>query len=131
MSSYAEYQFYFNVFQFVFTCAVGITAWWRTREKTNAAALAHVGKEMQGRLDQVARDRDEKCREHKAQTVALEKQYRDMYITMGALPSRQNIERIHERLDGLLKLVGNMEGEIKGMSNTLALLQEHHLEGGK
>ncbi|MBT0666348.1 hypothetical protein KI809_18730 [Geobacter pelophilus] len=72
--------------------------------------------------------RDESCRQHKIETDKLKDMYSGLSINIGNLPNQKSIERLHERLDGLVKLVSGVEGEIKGMSHTLDLLQEHHIK---
>lgn len=130
-TNYAEYQFYFNVFQFFFTCLIGIIAWWRTRERDDTTKLNALSESMQLLLEKAKTDRDASCEKHKSDTTRIDKECQIIQIALARLPSDDKIIALHKRLDVLVQTFatfqGEIKGELKGMSHTLDLLQEHHL----
>jgi len=135
VNEYARYQFYFNIFQFVFMCVIAIVGWWRTRETADTAKLAAVADAMDAKLKEARAARDTQCQTHKQETSRVTQECHLIQVSLARLPSDDKIIAIHKRLDVLVQNFSNFQGEIKGelkgMSHTLDLLQEHHINGGQ
>ncbi len=114
--NYAEYQFYFNVFQFVFTLGIGVAAWWRTRETVNA-------KKLKGIDDRI---------------VKVEKSVKDVETTVKSLPVCNNHSRMEEndkemlrRLEKIDRGVSTIAGRLDWVNRMVDLLTQNELSGGK
>ena len=136
--NYAQYQFWFNVFQFLFTCVVLVVSWWRTREKVGEKKL----KSLEERISAVETSRssfEAKIQEVKT-SLAIEIQ--DVKAAVKSMPVCGNHQRMEENdrftadaleeiNKGLSELKGLVNGRMEGIGSALDLIQQHLLNGGK
>lgn len=136
MNEYAKYQFYFNIFQFVLTCAVGFGAWWRTREKADDAKVQAAETNMQKRLESAKSERDKRCEEHKQQTAKdtakLQRLYEHLHEEISHLPGRQELQDLTASMRNLTDRIGNLDGRMQGVNRAVDLINQFLIEqGGK
>lgn len=136
LKDYAQYQFWFNVFQFSLTVLVAVGAWWRTREKADAATITAAKVEMQKRQEAAKLARDEQCKAHKAETTgatgSLQKLYNHLHDEISHLPARQEIRDLSESMKHLTERIGNLDGRMSGVNRAVDLINQFLIEqGGK
>lgn len=136
MNNYAQYQFWFNVFQFALTCAVAIGAWWRTREKADAGAINAAKLEMQRRQEDAKKARDEQCKQHRSETSGatskLQELYSHLHDEISHLPARGEIRDLSESMKHLTERIGNLDGRMSGVNRAVDLINQFLIEqGGK
>lgn len=136
MTEYAKYQFYFNIFQFALTCAVAVGAWWRTREKADAASINAAKVEMQKRQEKAKADRDELCKQHKAETAGaanrLHELYSHLHDEISHLPAKAEFRDLSETMKHLTERIGNLDGRMSGVNRAVDLINQFLIEqGGK
>lgn len=136
MNEYAKYQFYFNIFQFLLTCAVAVGAWWRTREKADDAKVTAAEAGMQKRLELAKAERDKRCDEHKQQTAKdtakLNRLYEHLHEEISHLPGRQELHDLTASMRSLTDRIGNLDGRMQGVNRAVDLINQFLIEqGGK
>ena len=136
MNNYAQYQFWFNVFQFFVTAGVAIFAWWRTREKTDESRVKAAEKTMEQRLKTAKDERDRQCEQHKIKTkednAKLERLYEHLHEEIGHLPGRNELLELTSSMRTLTAQIGNLEGRMQGVNRAVDLINQFLIEqGGK
>lgn len=136
MNEYAKYQFYFNIFQFLLTCGVGLGAWWRTREKADDAKVKTVAAEMQQRLETAKAERDQRCIQHRTDnslaTEKLQKLYNHLHDEISHMPGRQELLELTKTMQALTDRIGNLDGRMQGVNRAVDLINQFLIEqGGK
>jgi len=136
VNEYAKYQFYFNIFQFALTCAIGFGAWWRTREKADAAAIKDATAEMQKQLAAARAERDKACALHKEENnrtiTKLNELYSHMHDEVSHMPGRQELRELIRGMQNLTDRIGNLDGRMSGVNRAVDLINQFLIEqGGK
>jgi len=110
MDEYAVWRFWIDILQAVLTAAVGLYVWIVNRTRVNAARIRKLEDDIDSRLD-----------DHGDRITAVE-----AAVEHG--PSREDLSRIHARLDEVASVVARIEGENKATARNVALIHQHLLE---
>lgn len=107
---YEAWQFWIDILQAVVTAAVWIYVWLVTRTRVNAARISKMKEDLDARLDG-----------HGRRLMRLE----------GAVehgPTRDDLGRIHTRIDEVAAAIARIEGESHAAARNLDLIHQHLLE---
>jgi len=103
-------ELWIDIFQTVLTAAVGIYVWLVTRTRVNAARISKMEEDLDARLDG-----------HDRRLTRIE----------GAVehgPTRDDLSRIHTRIDEVAAAIARIEGESHAAARNLDLIHQHLLE---
>lgn len=110
-ASGTDYEFLFEVFHFAFDTAVALYVY-----------LANKNKATNERIDRITRSVDERFGAHSDRLARLEE-------AAEFLPTHDDLGDLHTRINSMSDNVSSMAGEMKGMRNTLQLIQQHLMKG--
>lgn len=136
MNEYAKYQFYFNIFQFLLTCAIGLGAWWRTREKADAKAIKAASVELLARLAEDKAERDKACALHKGDSKQLRdrldghndrlSQHKELINTVESelkhLPTTTDLGKLHEKINTVSNQMSDLKADIREIAGAMPRL---------
>ena len=86
-----------------------VYGWVLTRTKANQDAI----NELSGRFDR------------------LDKQIQVIQTDLDHQPNKEDITRLHGRIDQVAEGVKHMEGQLKQLNQTLVIIQQHLVQSGK
>ena len=108
--NYEAWRFWIDILQTVLTAAVGVYVWLVTRTRVNAARISKMEDDLDARLDG-----------HDRRLTRIE----------GAVehgPTRDDLGRIHTRIDEVAAAIARIEGESHAAARNLDLIHQHLLE---
>ncbi len=94
----------FDVVQTVFMCGIAIYVWIITKHKVNADKITQ--------LEDI----------HNQEIHSVKNRLTEIETTIKHMPDRDQISRIHRRIDELSKGVASMDGELKGVTDNTQLI---------
>lgn len=94
----------FDVIQTAFVTGITIYVWILNKHKVNASKIAALEEKHSSELNQV-----------KNRLIEIE-------TTIKHMPDKRSIHNIHERLNSQSELLKRVEGEMKGLQDTSALI---------
>lgn len=107
---YEAWRFWIDILQALLTAGIGVYVWLVNRTRVNAARIRKMEDDIDGRLDDT---------EHRLTKV-------ETAVEHG--PSRQDLGKIHKRLDEVAQTVSRIEGENHAMARNIDLIHQHLLE---
>lgn len=107
--SYPAWAFWFSVFQFVFNIALAFAVWWSNREKVTTKRFG----QLEGRM------------------AGMETKIAALPVCGNHQRMEDNDTRLFQRLDSLHGDIRELVGGVKGLTNSLELINQHLLTGGK
>jgi len=100
---YSAWRFWFDVFQFIGICGLGIYTWWTNRERVT----------------------NKKFKEHDQRLSALEKE-------ISLFPSKKQYDALTDKIGGLHGDLKEISGQLKGLNRAVDLMNEYLInQGGK
>ncbi|MBS9780889.1 MAG: DUF2730 family protein [Gammaproteobacteria bacterium] len=107
------WKFIFDMAQTVFMVGISIYVWIITKHKVNA-----------DKINQLEDNHNQEIHDIKNRLTHIE-------TTIKHMPDREQISRIHRRIDDLSQGVSRMEGELKGLTDDSAMILQTLIEQGK
>ena len=107
---YEAWRFWIDGLQTVLTAALGVYVWLVNRTRVNAARISKMEDEIDGRLDEA---------ENRLTKVESDVEHG---------PTRNDLGRIHTRIDDVAAAVARIEGESHAATRSLDLIHQHLLE---
>ena len=104
-----DLEFWWDIVQ---TAGIGLFAVW--------AWIVNRTKANQDAITQLAERQDE-----------LEKQLEVTRTEFKHIPDWGDVERLHSRIDQVAKSVQHMEGQLKQITKTLVIIQQHLVQSGQ
>lgn len=139
-TSYAAYQFYFNVFQFIFMCVVGAYTFWTNREKVTKSRFDAQGKrlaEIESKLGNISIG----CQGHNTMTTRLDghndrlSQHKEligqMQTELKHLPTQADITKLSDKIESLHGDVHEITGAMPGLKRAVDLMNEFLINNGR
>ena len=106
---YSALRFWFDVGQFFLTCAIGVYVWMSNRQKVTAT-----------RIKKMEADVGEGLLSHGNRLTKLESD-------SGHIPSRLEMGSLSDKISGLSRELGKLEGRLTGINRAVDLMNEHLL----
>ena len=110
---YDSWRFWLDGLQAALTAGIGIYVWLVNRTRVNAARIGKLEEEIDSRIDR-----------HDVRITRIEER-----IKRG--PTREDLNRIHQRLDETASSVSRLAGEFHAAKGTLDLIHQFLLNEGK
>lgn len=110
---YDAWRFWIDILQTVLTAAIGVYVWLVNRTRVNAARIRNMEDEIDARLDKA------------------EQRLTKVEVDIEHGPSRDDLKRIHERVDDTAREVHEMTGEFRSVKSTLELIHQFLLNGSR
>lgn len=128
---YDAADFWFKVFIFVWATANSVYTWWSNRDTARKEAIEHVDRSW--RLSHT---------EQQKAMADLKRELDLMRSDVNHLPGREDMRRIHDRIEGIEhrladrigdveRGVGELAGAVKGVTAQLHMINKHLLEQDK
>jgi len=118
--NYQALQFWFTVANAVITAAIGLYVWSSNRHKATVDEIKEVREKMQAMQNTQVTN----CSSHMGRTALLESEMKKA-LTLG------DLGQVYDKINEVKGGVDKMTGTVKGISNQVNLLVEHHLKGGR
>lgn len=112
-------RFWLALAQWLSIIAVGIFAWWRTRESANTQAIADVRSTALAAVTRV----ESRVNEHSDRILMMEGR-------INALPTDDQLGLLHHRIDDLNRELGEVSATLTATNALLKLHQEFLMKGG-
>lgn len=109
----AFWKFVFDVTQLLVTVGIAIYVWILSKHKVNATKIA--------KLEDA----------HNAELNGVKSRLTQLETTVEYMPNREQISRIHKRIDELSQGVHAMEGELKGVTDNTAMILQALIKKGE
>jgi len=117
---YAVWRFWFDVLQTIALTVLAVYTWLVNRTKANRTAIGQVDQRLTQELGGI----HHRLGQVSDRVTTVERDIRH-------LPDQQAIGSLHEKVNAIASSVGHMEGELSGLQNSVTLIHEHLLRGGR
>lgn len=106
------WKFIFDMVQTGFTAGIAIYVWILSKHKANASRIASLESA------------------HNEEMSAIKNRLTEIETTVKHMPDRTAIGNIHKRLDEQAKTLHTMEGQLKGLNDTSAMILQALISKG-
>lgn len=117
---YTTWRFWFDVFQFVLTAAVGLYVWLSTRERVTRSRIEKMEREMRMEIKTI----DEKA---VSKVTKLGERLTSVESAGASAPNHSDLSKIHDRINDVSASVSTIAGEMKSMRRGVDLIHQHLL----
>jgi len=140
---YTAWRFWMDVGIYAFNIALGLYVWWDKRKVKTAkrfqvleqwqtaqeARLATVEQGLEN-AEKELQDTKESCKAHHARTDSIDKRSLQMAADYDHLPTKEELEKLSEKIGALTEKLGRLEGRLSGVGRAVDLMNQHLLKVG-
>lgn len=111
--NFEDIKFGFQVLQFLLTAGVGFYVYMSNKDKVTNDRITRLEDDLEAKIDM-----------HGERLSRLE-------VRVDSTPTHQDLSDIHKKINQVSDCVSRLEGEFSGAKNTLDLIHDFLLKGGK
>lgn len=115
---YSQARFWFDILQTIGVLVLAVYTWLTNRHKANRDAITQVDKNHKAAIEDIHGHLHEINRK-------VDLQERDIRH----LPNHEDISRLHEKVNKVGESIKEVQGELKNINRTMALVNDHLLNG--
>lgn len=125
------YRFWFDVLQTVLIAAVGLHQYLITRQRVTTKAFGDLRTHIDESIKKLEDDMEVRHEQLDRRIGANEGDFKTLDGELRHMPSHDDLKNIHKRIDAVGAQVSTVGGTVQAMNNTLSIIHEHLINGGR
>ena len=134
--NYVAWRFWADMGLVVIAGGNIVYTWWSNREKVNSKRFAKLEEDVKARITSgalaaIEKEREGNCERHRSRTSSIEGEIKRLDSDIKHLPGKEDISRVHSRIDEVLGSTNNLGGEMRVIARQVDLVLEELMRRGK